>query len=76
LAGLTSEKRREAVLLLATRRTEISEVEGMLDSLIALKLVECSDGIFRVPTEVYFSSQIITEVLGANVAYAAIPAEL
>ena len=71
---LVLEKRRAAAQLLATRRSEISEDAATRKVLAALPLVECADDQFHAATEVYFPGAIVSEVLGATVLQAKLPA--
>lgn len=72
---LSVEKRRAAALLLATRRSEISEEDGIADALRSVACIECFDGDFRAPGEVYLPSVIVTEVLGSDAHLAKMPSE-
>ena len=53
---------------------EIREKEELRDQLIDTNIVECSDGIFRSPREVYFPRKEIKGVLGDHVRYCKLPA--
>jgi hypothetical protein len=71
---LSPEKRRAAAILLASRRSEISEDDASRRSLAALALVECAHDQFHAAADVYFPSAIVTEVLGDKVLQARLPA--
>jgi hypothetical protein len=71
---LPDQKRRDAVLLLASRRSEISEDQEIRQQLASLSLVECSDRSFHDASAVYFPSQVVSEVLGGTALQAALPA--
>src|SRR5205814_9754971 len=45
---LPAQKRRDAALLLASRRSEISEAEDIRKALSGVPLVECLDGQFHI----------------------------
>jgi len=66
-------KRRAAVLLVASRRSEITEDQGTCATLASLALVECGDDQFHAASEVYFPGQIVAEVLGDTVLQAKLP---
>ncbi len=72
---LAADKLRAATLLLATNRSQIAEDPEIRSALAQLPLIECADGQFRRPAEVYFPSAIIVEVLGNHVPQALVPTE-
>lgn len=72
---LPPQKIRDAVILLARRRSEIIEADGVVDALSNAKLVECRDGNFYAPVEVYFENDEVSRVLGGGVALALMPLE-
>jgi len=74
-SDLPEQKRREAILLLAGRRSEISDDDEIRSQLASLPLVECSDKKFHEASAVYFPSQIVSEVLGDTVFQAVVPQE-
>lgn len=72
---VTAKRRKAATLFLARKRSEVSEEEGIQESLAEVPLVECRDGEFRLPGECYFPEEGIVAVLGADVNVAQIPDE-
>lgn len=72
---LPDQKRRAAVLLIASRRSEFSEDEAIRKQLASLPLVECSTNQFYGAGAVYFPSQIVTDVLGSTALQAVIPTD-
>jgi hypothetical protein len=71
--GTTDEKKQKALRLLAEHRGKIVDDLSARQSLKEIEIIECEDGVFRRPREVYFKSSIITEVLGEEVSFAVIP---
>jgi hypothetical protein len=69
---LSLAQKRAVNELLAARLGEIRDSSSTCDELASLALVECSDGHFRKPSEVYFPSDIVRSVLGTSVATARI----
>lgn len=54
----------------------IGEIKGnrqLRGQLAAVHIVECTDGSFRPPSQVYFTSKQVEDVLGNRVSYAALP---
>lgn len=72
---LDTQKRRDAVLLLACRRSEITANEPCRQALVAAPIVECTDGVFHKSSDAYFQNQTILEVLGDTVPIVALPTE-
>jgi hypothetical protein len=70
---VTAEQKRKAILLLAERLGEIFEDNEVRDALAAAPLVECEDGLFRRPGEVYFATEAVRVFLGGEVHLAALP---
>lgn len=70
---VTAEQKRKAILLLAERLGEIYEDDDARDALAATPVVECEDGLFRWPEEVYFATEAVRVVLGGEVHLAAFP---
>jgi Domain of unknown function (DUF3883) len=67
------EQRRRVVQLLAERVGEIRDDEDICDALAEIPLVECVDGHFRRPGEVYFDDDVVRVVLGNAIPLAKIP---
>jgi hypothetical protein len=75
LAGEASNKSKRALVsLLAARLGEIRDNEEIRRLLSSTTIVDCSDGIFRTASEVYFPSEIIS-VLGNDVHIAKLSAD-
>jgi hypothetical protein len=68
-----SEKRRDAVKLLARRLGELRADALCLSALRKVALIECTDGVWRKPNEVYAATEIVRAVLGDSVPSARIP---
>lgn len=64
------DRRRAAIRLLADELGRLVDNYEIRDALASVASVECEDGSFRLPKDVYFSSPVIEEVLGdlANIA--------
>ena len=63
---------------IANLEVRIGEIRGnrsLRDQLAAVNIVECVDGDFRRPSEVYFPSDTIKRVLGDFAKYAVLPSE-
>ncbi len=63
---------------LANLEVRIGEIRGnreLRDQLSAAKIVECVDGDFRRPSEVYFPSDAVKRTLGDFAKYANLPSE-
>lgn len=69
----TPEQKRKVVQLLAERVGEIRDNEDICDALAEIPLVECVDGHFRRPGEVYFDDDVVRVVLGDAVPLAKLP---
>lgn len=69
----TPEQKRKVVQLLAERVGEIRDDEDICDALAEIPLVECVDGHFRRPGEVYFPDDVVRVVLGDAVPLAKLP---
>lgn len=72
---LPSEKLKRVIHLLAERLGEIRDNPQTRETLSNYSIVACQDGVHRLPDQVYFENSTVTEVLGADVHLAAIPAE-
>jgi hypothetical protein len=66
----TPEQKRKVVQLLAERSGEIRDDEDIFDALAEIPLVECVDGHFRRPGDVYFDNDVVRVVLGDAVPLA------
>jgi hypothetical protein len=71
--ALDAAKRRDVARLLAEKIGEIRDAEDIRSGLQVLAIVECKDGRFREPKEVYFPQRAVVELLGDAVPIAAIP---
>lgn len=60
----TEEQRVAAVSLLAERLGQVEDLPEARDILASIALVECRDGSWRVPSEVYFDTPEVQDVLG------------
>jgi hypothetical protein len=69
----TPEQKRKVVQLLAERVGEIRDDGEICDALTEIPLVECIDGHFRRPGEVYFDDDVVRVVLGDAVPLAKLP---
>jgi len=58
--------KRSLVMLLAEERLRLVDKDDVLRRLTTTAIVECADGIFRTPGEVYLRSKSVTEILGAD----------
>lgn len=72
---LPPEKKRQTIQLLAKRFYEIGDDDELRLRLAEVAIVECDDGDFHKPGEVYFRSDITSEVLGQDIHFATIPRE-
>lgn len=70
--NIPPELRRKLVVLLAKHMGEILADEEIRDHLARCSLVECNDGEFRKPSEVYLHKSAI-EVLGPDTPVAVVP---
>jgi hypothetical protein len=70
---VTAEQKRKTILLLAERLGEVFEDSKARAALAAAPLVECGDGLFRWPGEVYFPTEAVRVVLGEGVPLAVFP---
>jgi hypothetical protein len=68
---LTVNKRRELLLLLASRIGELRDDEEVRKALADAPLVECTDGHFRESHHCYFDDEAVRECLG-NTAHVAV----
>jgi hypothetical protein len=68
--------KRSAIRLLAERLGEIRDDEQVRSVLRSLRLVECTDGLFRQTEVVYFDTPDVRAVLGDTVHYVVLPAQL
>ena len=70
-AGL--EQHREHLAVLQRHIGEIKGNQQLRERLSAAHIVECTDGAFRRPSQVYFATKQVEGVLGNRVSYAALP---
>ncbi|HEB74924.1 MAG TPA: DUF3883 domain-containing protein [Nitrospirae bacterium] len=68
-------KRRQAVRLLANELGRIRDNDDIRDVLRETPIVECEDGRFRHPAEVYLPDDVVTTILGSEIPIARIPEE-
>lgn len=73
--NLTPSQRRNVARLLADGLGRIRDDRNTLDELASVAVVECTDGVFRLPKNVYFANDTIKNVLGATGHIALIPSE-
>lgn len=73
--SVTLEKRRAAVILLASHIGELKDNESARLALATAPLVECTDGEFRLAHLCYFDSPIVRSCLGAARFFAVLPNE-
>ncbi len=71
--ALSSGKKREAVLLLATRLGEVKEDDSVRHALRSCDLVECRDHRFRQAALCYFDEQAVQDCLGDSASIAVLP---
>jgi hypothetical protein len=69
----TPEQKRKVVQLLAERVGEIRDDDDIGNALAEIPLVECVDGHFRRPGEVYFDDDVVRVVLGNAIPLAKLP---
>ncbi len=65
--------RRAVVHLLAARLGELRDVNGIQAALAATPLVECEDGVWRVPSAAYFRTASVLAAFGEETAMALLP---
>ena len=75
-SGTPPETKRKLLDILATRIGEIRENEWLQDKLAETNIVECTDGEFRQPDEVYFPCKEVQDILRDFVHYACFPEKL
>jgi hypothetical protein len=73
-SNVPKEKKQKAIRLLAERLSEIKGDPTTQNTLSEIPLVECEDGVFRKPSQVYLPSKNAADILGA-VSVAALPRE-
>lgn len=69
----TPEQKHKVVQLLASRVGEIRDDKDICNALAEISVVECIDGHFRRPGEVYFDDDVVRVVLGNAVPLAKLP---
>ncbi|MFQ3652231.1 MAG: DUF3883 domain-containing protein [Gemmataceae bacterium] len=72
-AELPADKRRAAVLLLASRLGEVKDNRDAQRALIGCSLVECCDKVFRPATECYFDNAAVRDCLDDSAHFAILP---
>ncbi len=72
-AELPAEKRRAAVLLLASRLGEVKDNSDAKRALIGCSLVECRDKVFRPATKCYFDNTAVRDCLDDSAHFAILP---
>jgi len=70
---ITADQKRSVIRLLAERIGEIRDHDEIRQSLAELAIVECADGQFRRPEQVYFDRDVVRVVLGDEIALAVLP---
>ena len=75
-SGTPPETKRKLLDILAIRIGEIRENEWLQDKLAETNIVECTDGEFRQPDEVYFPCKEVQDILRDFVHYACFPKKL
>lgn len=68
-----TEQRREHLAVLQRHIGEIKGNRQLREQLAAVHIVECTDGSFRPPNQVYFATRQVEDVLGNRVSYASLP---
>ena len=68
-----TEQLREHLAVLQRHIGEIKDNRRLREQLSAAHIVECTDGAFRPPSQVYFATRQVEDVLGNRVSYAALP---
>ena len=71
----SSEVKYRLLSLLEKRIGEIRDNEHLKSELVRENIIECTDGIFRQPSIVYFPIREIKSLLGSNVNYTRLPKE-
>ena len=69
------EKRREAIILLASRAGLLKDDDEAREALAETELVECTDRVFRMARECHFDSDLVRSCLGARAKLAILPPE-
>ena len=67
------EERREHLAILELHIGQVKGNMQLRDRLSATHIVECTDGAFRPPSQVYFVVRQIEDILGDRVSYAVLP---
>ena len=68
-----AEKRREAIILLASRVGLLKDDDEARDALAQTELVECTDHVFRIARECHFDSDLVRSCLGDRANLAVLP---
>ncbi|MEO2035677.1 MAG: DUF3883 domain-containing protein [Planctomycetaceae bacterium] len=67
------EKRRRAIAMLAREHGRIEGNQGVREALQNADIVECQDNLFRKPSDVYFPTETVAEVLDGKAQLALLP---
>ncbi len=70
---LTAEQKRDVLELLATSLGQIRDDPDLRRILSGIPAVECEDGLYRTPEDVYLRDELILSVLGDEVQLAVLP---
>ena len=69
----SGEERREHLAILELHIGQFKGNQQLRVRLLATHIVECTDGAFRPPNQVYFATKQVEDILGNRVNYAALP---
>ena len=75
MSAVSPEDKRSLLKILEKRIGEIKDNEELRNGLAKTNIVECIDGEFRQPRQVYLPNQAVEAVLGNHVSYANLPEE-
>lgn len=70
---LSASVKRELISILEVRLSDLKVNDDIKASLAQTNIVECTDGKFRKPQEVYFSYNNIKDLFGPHASYARVP---
>ena len=68
----SAEERREHLAVLERHSGQLKGNQQLRDRLSSTHIVECTDGAFRPPNQVYFTTKKVEDILGNRVSYAAL----
>ena len=71
--AVSREAKRKLLDILAERIGSIRDDQEVKGQLRRVHIIECADGEFRIPEDVYFSNQEVKAILGDHVKYALLP---